>query len=94
LNPHEPPLTAPGAARPTRPDAPFEAPWQARAFALAVAAHEAGLFDWKEWSATLGGALQGAATDGSDYYERWLLALESLLAAREGTEASQDADGD
>jgi nitrile hydratase accessory protein len=64
---------------PPAPDAPFEAPWQARAFALAVAAHDAGLYDWPEWSATLGRALQGAAPDGSDYYERWLLALEEIL---------------
>jgi nitrile hydratase accessory protein len=64
---------------PPQPDAPFEAPWQARAFALAVAAHEAGLFDWPEWSAALGKALEGARPDGSDYYERWLLALERLL---------------
>ena len=94
MNPPEPPLTGPRSARPPPPDAPFEAPWQARAFALAVAAHEAGLFDWKDWSATLGRALQGAAPDGSDYYERWLLALESLLSAREGVEAPQDAEGD
>ncbi len=64
------------------PDAPFDAPWQARAFALTVAAHEAGLFDWPEWSAALGGALEGAAPDGSDCYERWLVALEGLVAAR------------
>lgn len=63
---------------PPQPDAPFDAPWQARA--LAVAAHAAGLFEWPEWSAELGRALEGAAPDGSDYHERWLLALERLLA--------------
>ncbi len=70
-------------ARPEAPfDTPFDTPWQARTFALTVAAHEAGLFDWPEWSAALGRALEGAAPDGSDYYHRWLLALEALLAER------------
>jgi nitrile hydratase accessory protein len=92
LNPPEPPLTAARAARPGPPDAPFDAPWQARAFALAVAAHEAGLFDWPEWSAALGHALEGAAPDGSDYYERWLVALEALVAARGGADTARPTD--
>ena len=71
---------------PARPDAPFEAPWQARAFALTLAAHEAGLFTWPQWSAALGRALDGAAPDGSDYYDRWLEALETVLAAEAGGE--------
>jgi nitrile hydratase accessory protein len=75
LNPSDPDLIPP------QPDAPFDAPWQARAFALAVAAHEAGLFDWPAWSAALSRALEGAAPDGSDYYERWLVALETLMGA-------------
>lgn len=28
----------------------FDAPWQAEAFALAVALNEAGLLDWSEWA--------------------------------------------
>ena len=76
MSPHElPPPSAP-------PDAPFAAPWQARAFALTVAAHEAGLFTWPEWSAELGRALEGSAIDGADYYDRWLLALEALMARK------------
>ena len=71
---------------PARPDAPFEAPWQARAFALTLAAHEAGLFTWPQWSAALGRALERAAPDGSDYYDRWLEALETVLAAEAGGE--------
>jgi len=77
LNPPEPPHPA-GADSLSEP--PFGAPWQARAFALTLAAHQAGLFTWPQWSAALGRALQDAAPDGSDYYTRWLLALETLIA--------------
>lgn len=76
MNPHDLP------SRPAPPEAPFAAPWQARAFALTVAAHDSGLFTWTEWSAELGRALEGSAQDGSDYYDRWLLALEALMARK------------
>ena len=29
----------------------FRAPWEAQAFAMAMALHEQGLFTWSEWSA-------------------------------------------
>lgn len=64
------------------PDAPvFAEPWQAQAFALAVALNERGLFTWTEWAAALSRevARPGAAADGSDYYAHWLAALEALL---------------
>ena len=32
----------------------FREPWEARAFAMALALHEAGVFTWKEWAETLG----------------------------------------
>ena len=31
----------------------FREPWEARAFAMALALHEAGVFTWKEWAETL-----------------------------------------
>jgi nitrile hydratase accessory protein len=62
----------------------FRAPWEARAFALTVALHEQGLFTWGEWAAALGKSLAGGKPDGSDYYERWVEALESLLPLPEG----------
>lgn len=64
------------------PDAPvFAEPWQAQAFALAVALHQRGLFTWSEWAAALSMevAKPGAAQDGSDYYQHWLAAIEALL---------------
>ncbi|AKI01286.1 nitrile hydratase accessory protein [Hoeflea sp. IMCC20628] len=64
------------------PDAPvFSEPWQAQAFALAVALHARGLFTWAEWAAELSRqvARPGAAQDGSDYYQHWLATIEALL---------------
>jgi len=68
----------------------FHAPWQARAFALTVHLHGAGVFTWQEWSATLGRHLNAApppdttaAEAGAEtYFNAWLAALEELLAAR------------
>nr|WP_292764405.1 nitrile hydratase accessory protein [Mesorhizobium sp.] len=70
---------------PTDLDAPvFAEPWQAQAFALTLALHERGLFSWSEWADALSAEVKkpDAATDGSDYYERWVAALESLLALK------------
>ena len=63
---------------------PFEAPWQARAFALTVHLHEQGHFSWGEWSAALAqerrrSAEQGIADAPEQYYRDWLRALERLL---------------
>lgn len=66
-------------------DAPvFAEPWQAEAFALTLALHEKGLFTWAEWAETLSAEVKApdAKADGSDYYDRWLVALEKLLAAK------------
>ncbi len=66
-------------------DAPvFAEPWQAEAFAMVVALHERGVFSWGEWAERLSAEVKQheAASDGSDYYERWLAALERLLAEK------------
>ena len=65
----------------------FSEPWQAQAFALAVKLSEHGHFTWKEWANVLADELKVAASrgeydDGSHYYEHWLAALESLVAAK------------
>ena len=65
----------------------FAEPWQAQAFALAVNLSEQGHYTWKEWAAALSNQLQAAAArgepdDGSRYYEHWLAALETLVAAK------------
>lgn len=74
------------------PDRPFAAPWQAQAFALTVALHQAGLFSWADWAQALGAELAGGAADGSDYWDRWLAALEGLVTARTGTPPGALAD--
>jgi len=73
------------AVRPSVADEPaFAEPWQAEAFALTLALHERGLFSWSEWADALSKEVKrpDAAADGSDYYARWLAALEALLAGK------------
>lgn len=62
----------------------FEEPWQGRAFGLAVALHEAGVFPWEEFrQALIRGIARAEAGDGPfDYYEVWAGAFEEVLTAR------------
>jgi nitrile hydratase accessory protein len=61
----------------------FREPWEAKAFALAVALHEKGLFTWSEWAEALGREIAAAEPDdGSHYYEHWLAALERVVASK------------
>jgi nitrile hydratase accessory protein len=61
----------------------FREPWEARAFGLAVALQERGLFSWSEWAETLGVVIaETPDPDGSRYYQCWLEALERITAGR------------
>ena len=65
----------------------FREPWEARAFAMALALHEAGVFTWKEWAETLGAEIKraqaaGDPDTGETYYQHWLATLETLVAAK------------
>jgi nitrile hydratase accessory protein len=65
----------------------FREPWEAQAFALAVALHARGLFGWDEWAATLGEEIKAAqrAGDpdaGATYYHHWLAALERMMSRK------------
>ena len=65
----------------------FREPWEARAFAMALALHEAGIFTWKEWAETLGVQIKraqaaGDPDTGETYYQHWLATLETLVAAK------------
>ena len=65
----------------------FREPWEAQAFALAVALHERGLFSWKEWAAALAAEIgraqaAGDPDTGETYYLHWLAALEKLVAEK------------
>jgi nitrile hydratase accessory protein len=61
--------------------------WQAQAFAMVIALHERGLFEWPEWTATLSeeikaAQLAGDPDTGSTYYQHWLRALERLVVEK------------
>jgi nitrile hydratase accessory protein len=62
----------------------FAAPWEGRAFGLAVALNDRGLYDWDDFRDRLKAnvAAGDASGDPSTYYERWLAALEALLLDR------------
>ena len=81
------PEARPGADQPV-----FAEPWQTQIFALTVALNDGGLFSWSEWAETLAAALKGGASDGSDYYERWLAALETLLVRKNIAASAEIAD--
>lgn len=71
------------------PDCPFDAPWQAQAFAMTVALHEQGVFTWPEWTAALSEALSGGGSEDAGYYTCWLAALERLLDQKLGTTGAE-----
>jgi nitrile hydratase accessory protein len=63
----------------------FREPWEAQAFAMALALHERGLFTWPQWAATLADEIKraqaaGDPDTGETYYRHWLAALERLVA--------------
>jgi nitrile hydratase accessory protein len=65
----------------------FAEPWQAQAFAMALALHQRGLFSWPEWADALSKEIAAAQTAGDadlgdTYYRHWLAALEALVAAK------------
>jgi nitrile hydratase accessory protein len=70
----------------------FRAPWEAQAFAMALALHEKGLFAWTEWSAMLGEEIKkaqaaGDPDTGETYYRHWLATLERMVATKGATSA-------
>jgi nitrile hydratase accessory protein len=65
----------------------FREPWEAQAFAMALALHERGIFSWNEWADTLSSEIKraqaaGDPDTGETYYRHWLAALERLIAAK------------
>ena len=62
----------------------FAEPWQAQAFAMAVALHEKGVFTWPEWASFLSTEVKAAGgTDtGENYYAHWLSALEKIVESK------------
>jgi nitrile hydratase accessory protein len=76
----------------------FREPWEAQAFAMTVLLHQRGLFTWAEWAQALGAQIARATMSGpagtwprrvdanpvdkTPYYQHWLAALETLVAAK------------
>jgi nitrile hydratase accessory protein len=65
----------------------FRAPWEAHAFAMALALFDRGLFTWPEWAAILADEIRraqaaGDPDTGETYYRHWLNALERLVTSK------------
>lgn len=72
----------------------FNAPWEAQAFGLVVALHEAGAFTWPEWADYLSKAIAdaqaaGDADLGDSYYAHWLAALERIASDKNLTNSTE-----
>ena len=70
----------------------FRAPWEAHAFAMALALYENGLFAWNEWARMLGEEIKkaqaaGDPDTGETYYHHWLATLERMVAEKGVTSA-------
>lgn len=83
-DPREGVLDVAGSAAPPRRNGElvFNAPWESRAFGLAMALHEEGLFEWEEFRCHLIaeiGAWEQEPSGEWSYYARWLAALEKTL---------------
>ena len=76
-------LDVEGPAAPPRSNGElvFAAPWESRAFGLAMALHDGGLFEWEAFRQQLIAAVARAEAAGGEfsYYRCWLEALQTLL---------------
>ncbi|MEX3010619.1 nitrile hydratase accessory protein [Hoeflea sp. TYP-13] len=65
----------------------FEEPWESRAFGMAAALADLGIFDWSDFQQSLITSI-AKCEPGQDglpsyrYYERWFAALEALVVER------------
>ena len=71
----------------------FHQPWEAQAFAMALALNARGLFTWPEWSAMLAAEIKraqeaGDPDTGETYYHHWLATLERMVAEKSLTDAA------
>lgn len=72
----------------------FKEPWEAEAFAMALALFDRGVFTWGEWAATLGDEIKkaqaaGDSDTGATYYRHWLSTLERLVTEKQVTTREQ-----
>ena len=82
-------LDSVGPAAPPRDNGElvFAAPWESRAFGVALALHDAGRIDWEDFRQSLiheVGEWEAAhpSREGWNYYECWLRALERVVSGK------------
>ena len=74
-------ISGPAAPPRSNGELVFAAPWESRAFGLAMALHDGGLFEWESFRRQLIAAVARAEAAGGEfsYYRCWLEALQTLL---------------
>lgn len=74
-------ISGPAAPPRSNGELVFAAPWESRAFGLAMALHDGGLFEWEAFRRQLIAAVTRAEAAGGEfsYYRCWLEALQTLL---------------
>ncbi len=66
----------------------FETPWESRAFGIAIALSERGVFDWEDFRKVLIAEIEKAERENFaktgkwNYYEIWMTSLERVLFAK------------
>jgi len=82
-------LDSAGPAAPPRDNGElvFAAPWESRAFGVALALHESGRMDWEDFRQSLIGEIAAweaahPSGEGWNYYECWLRSLERVVSGR------------
>ena len=79
-------LDVQGPAAPPRSNGElvFAAPWESRAFGMAMALHDGGLFEWEDFRQELIRSVARAEAAGGEfsYYRCWLEALQTVLDRR------------
>lgn len=81
-NSHQP---APSPLSETQSDRVFQAPWEAKAFAIVNQLAVTEQCTWTEWTDQLAHEIstrESASADKSSYYERWVSACEKILIAK------------
>jgi nitrile hydratase accessory protein len=82
-------LDSAGPAAPPRDNGElvFAAPWESRAFGVALALHDAGYIDWEDFRQALIGEIRDweaahPSGEGWSYYECWLRSLERVVSGK------------
>ena len=82
-------LDSAGPAAPPRDNGElvFAAPWESRAFGVALALHDSGCIDWEDFRQSLIGEIATweaahPSGEGWSYYECWLRSLERVVSAK------------